>query len=229
MKRLIRVIPMLCALLLLAAGACLPHLAGRIADYRLSREVVRREDARISLPLSRPPDLLWAMQLFSARQSQIELKDGYRMTREEVQRAALEAAIGVGLIRDNALSVYPEITPMLLVSRRTPDPSGVFWRCQWGDGVGESLWLDDISGKMVAFQRRIGTPFLVETDETLFTIVTDPIQEIEAFCRLYYPVRDVQISENGEEDYTLTFIRDGGDESLAVSVRRRAEWLYFNL
>ncbi len=236
------ILAVLCTLLLVAAGACLPQVVSRLLDRRLWRETTKREDAYVSLLLSQTPDLFRTLELFRTQHSEILLSEGYRMTEQEVKDAAAGALtefLTPSLQEDGAVYVHPKVTPVLLTGGEAPALSGVFWHCVWEDGIGEDevLWLDDESGKMVAYQGYLRQPTFVESEYLIAYAVGTPedaARQVAEFCRRYYPVDDVQLAlektDVDGERYSLVLSKgsDGRTETCSVPLGLRDGWISFN-
>lgn len=252
---LYRTAPVLCTLLIFAAGAYMPQLVSLAVDHRMEEQVVQREDMHVSLVLSQTGDLFQTLDLFDARQPQIKLAEGYRMSAEEAAYAAAEVAdkingAGIGpemektYGSDQAYS-FSEITPVLIANKEDPSLSGVFWRCTRTEDPGGfmTLWLDDRSGKMVAFQgslRSVGAAKNTWEDVGSVAVYNfyspdDVAEDIAEFCRDYYPVANVGVqsdAQNGSySDYTLMLLGKNGDatDMYSVSLRMRGVYVNFNL
>lgn len=241
MKRLVKIAPVLCTLLLLALGAYMPHLASLVLDRRLEQAVTLREDAQVSLELSQAPDFFELLELFQRDHSLIELTEGSRMTATEAQSAAIAALLALKL-DGMVLHDVPETTPVLLTSKGTPGLSGIFWRCIWTGDDQAVLWLDDQTGLMVGFQGQFDMTTFVTVKEYLTLnqeLSREAAAKLQEYCELYYPSDGAEMTLNAEEkyacDYTLTLYREetADDSTLAatcdIPVRTRGEWLFFNL
>lgn len=231
-KKLRNILALCCTLLLLAFGVLMPRLTSSVLDRRLAQEVLQRENAAVSLVLAQELDFLQALALFSAQTTQVELSGGSRMTAEEAAAAAIDALLE--LPTATAVFAAPEATPYLVTDRDVPGRSAVFWRCAWdGDDGKEVLWLDDQTGRMVAYQGRTGMSksFAVPSDGT----VPEAVSKIVDYCRKYYPVQDASV-EAAEQDgaYRVLLVEAGKQgESAALTytipLRLWDNWIYFNL
>lgn len=242
MKRNAGRIPIICTLLLLGLGFQMPRLAAAVFDHRLAGEVTPMENAGVSLTLAQEADFFQTLALFAEAPTQIVLQEGYRMTAETAQDAAVNIMAALG--NADAAKVSPEVMPLLLSSRSTPGLSGVFWRCQWDgkDGDQEALWLDDQSGRMVSARYRAlprtsvsGSAMAVSTDE-----IQMAAERILAYCREHYPVSTVGLAtadtsaqtqgDGNGESYLMTLVRerDGEAETFSLSLDLYENWLYFS-
>ena len=150
------------ALLVVALGFLMPHIAAVVQDQALARDVRRIENAAVSLELAQkaaePQELglIESLDLFSLACSAEELEEGRHTSAVKAARAATE--LGVFLpadvfdeeLLDDDSSVLPDdVTPFLLSDKY--GRSGIYWRCGWEDFPGESVWVDDQNGKIVGF------------------------------------------------------------------------------
>ena len=242
MTRVWTIAAILFTLLLLMSSAFMPPLAFFILDHQLENEMMQKENADVSLVLSQNLDFFRALDLFRNQQSQIELTEGYRMTEEDVSASAHAMILFFG----NVYSA-PEVTPVLITSQESIGLSGVYWRCVWRDTAGgqEILWLDVQSGQMVGFQGRVMVSSRAVDDEAkgnYLVIYEELLSVMVDFCRAYYPVDDVDLTDQSLATFTqsddpvldnkeiiLTRKQDDLVETYRISVRLRGDLLYFNL
>lgn len=234
--------PIVCTLLLLGLGLQMPRLAAAAFDHRLAGEITPMENAGVSLMLAQETDFFQTLALFAEAPTQIVLQEGYRMTAETAQDAAVNIMAALG--NADAAKVSPEVTPLLLSSKSTLGLTGVFWRCEWNgkDGYQEALWLDDQSGEMVSARYRVlpsasvsGSAAAVSSDESEMAAV-----RMLAYCREYYPVSTVGLAaaetsaqtqgDGTGESYLVTLVRerDGEAETFYLSLDLYENWLYFS-
>lgn len=233
MKQKSSVLPLLGTLLLLALAACLPRLTALALDRRLEQEVVQREDAYISLALAEEQDLFQTLALFRTRQAEISLSVGSRMTEAEAKTAAaaLRAELRAAAFAEGPdAAALPVVTPMLVTGGEAPSFSGIFWYCTWR---GESLWLDDESGKVVAFVLR-ATPFaLVETGEPDSAILVTSQPQAAAvtdFLRSHYEAEALLLEDNERSGNYLVTLTPGGDQTTCtLPLLVQDGWLLFNV
>lgn len=260
MKRILNIIPIMFTLIFLGVGLYMPHLTSLVLDYQLKQEITQRENSHISLVLPESSDFFYTLELFDINQSQIELIEGYRMLKSDVINTAIETMVKITngnmkstmiVVKDKDINEYtsispiiyllPEVTPVLIANKDIPSLSGVFWHCVWSDENGkEILWLDDKTGKMVAFQGKMILPSISENetryvkidDEASFDKIASAISE---FCQSYYPIDDVMLKLEEENssfsNYTLTLIRNnnGQIDTHNISLSFRDEMIYFNM
>lgn len=244
MKQKRSVLPLLGTLLLLALAACLPRLTALALDRRLEQEVVQREDAYISLALAEEQDLFQTLALFRTRQAEISLSAGSRMTEAEAKTAAaaLRAELRAAAFAEEPdAAALPVVTPMLVTGGEAPSFSGIFWYCTWR---GESLWLDDESGKVVAFVLR-ATPFaLVETGEPDSAILVETGRPNSAilvtsqpqaaavtdFLRSHYEAEALLLEDNERSGNYLVTLTPGGEQTTCtLPLLVQDGWLLFNV
>lgn len=229
MKQLNRIGPVLGTLLLLALGANMPRLASAALDHSLGQELIQRENGSASLALATKTDFFQTLQIFQSRYAQVELPEGYHLTAQEAEAAAIEAVLELGM--SGTVYETPEVTPVLLTSKEGADLSGVFWHCAWvgTDGAPEVLWLDDQSGTMVSFQLKVGSTMTYVSKD----IVPDEVVETAEFCRLNYPVDNAILAFEtaGKTDsyYKLTLTQEEEALNHTLFLRWSPGWLYFNI
>lgn len=242
MKRNTGRIPIVCTLLLLGLGLQMPRLAAAAFDHRLAGEITPMENAGVSLTLAQETDFFQTLALFAEAPTQIVLQEGYHMTAETAQDAAVNIMAALG--NADAAKVSPEVMPLLLSSKSTLGLTGVFWRCEWNgkDGYQEALWLDDQSGEMVSARYRAlphtsvsGSAAAVSTDEIQMAAV-----RMLEYCREHYPVSAVGLAaaetsaqtagDGSGESYLMTLVRerDGETETFSLSLDLYENWLYFS-
>lgn len=242
MKRNTGRIPIVCTLLLLGLGLQMPRLAAAAFDHRLAGEITPMENAGVSLTLAQETDFFQTLALFAEAPTQIVLQEGYHMTAETAQDAAVNIMAALG--NADAAKVSPEVMPLLLSSKSTLGLTGVFWRCEWNgkDGYQEALWLDDQSGEMVSARYRAlprtsvsGSAAAVSTDEIQMAAV-----RMLEYCREHYPVSAVGLAaaetsaqtagDGSGESYLMTLVRerDGETETFCLSLDLYENWLYFS-
>lgn len=242
MKRNTGRMPIVCTLLLLGLGLQMPRLAAAAFDHRLAGEITPMENAGVSLTLAQETDFFQTLALFAEAPTQIVLQEGYHMTAETAQDAAVNIMAALG--NADAAKVSPEVMPLLLSSKSTLGLTGVFWRCEWNgkDGYQEALWLDDQSGEMVSARYRAlphtsvsGSAAAVSTDEIQMAAV-----RMLEYCREHYPVSAVGLAaaetsaqtagDGSGESYLMTLVRerDGETETFSLSLDLYENWLYFS-
>lgn len=154
------------ALLLVALGFLMPHIAAAYQDRSLEGDVRRMENAPVSLALAQElvdlPELslLQSLDLFLVHDTVVELEEGRYTSEEE----ALQVAYEVWEILD--LDAYfgfdtsqpTEAVPFLLSDK--DGRSGVFWRCGWRYRPGEEVWIDDQHGCLAGFCIKPNNPAL---------------------------------------------------------------------
>ncbi len=251
MKRLIQSGPVILTLLLLFLGVNMPRLTSLFLDRRLEGETVQREDNYVSLKLEEDRDFFQTLDLFQSVHSQVVLSEGYRMSAEEVQKAASDIWLKLSL--SDMVYMTPDVTPILITSKDSPALSGVYWLCvsEGEKGFQSILWLDDQSGEMVAFQSR------VKQSDSSSNMFDEAAMKTAEYCRLYYPVDTVKLAldtvetdnesyikirENDsigiatamaeyDTNYTVKLIRsqDGLDDIYTVSLRFKQDWIIFHM
>ena len=180
MRILRKSIPFLCILLLFGLGISLPNIGAWLIDHQLEQEVTTQEDHMDALALSQPLSLTETLLLMAGSRTAIEVEDNYKMTPEEVAKSVADALMeleSVGIVMPAANNM--EMTPMLLTSKTETGLSGIFWHCTWKDSDVEenSIWLDDMTGLMVAFRGNVGETELIP-EQVGLTLVK--------FCERYY-------------------------------------------
>lgn len=210
----------LCTLLMLALGCVLPRLSAIAQDQRLVREVIEREEPQIALTLENPGVLLETMALMEQPHTELRLSEGGRMTKVEAQDSAAalrEKLAGLGLVGSTPAGP-PESEVLLIASREEKVHTAILWRCFWReDGDSFILWLDDESGKLVAFQGVLNGG----ASAVAMKGRADTLSLVAEFCRSYYgdyevgkPVDPFLALSGGEELY---FIPISDDEVLYQS------------
>ncbi len=248
MNRASRIVPVLATGLLVALGASTPLIASLAVDRQLEQQTSRWDVGGVSLVLSQDDDPFQALELFSSDHSQVELNGGSAMGADEAAQAAAEAAGELLLTvpaREEVVAV-----PMLFATSRTPASSGVFWCCTWGDG--NVLWVDDQSGRMVAFAGWVGPSSLYAVDSPFHEAVFSVLE----YCEARYSVDSVKYDyemeqgsaaarmDDAEQDddvavdddvvsarFTVDLVRteDGRREQCSVPLALEGEWLFFNM
>lgn len=256
MKKAAHIVPVLLTVLLVAVGAGIPLIASSFVDRQLEHETKQWEDTSVSLVLSQEGDFFQTLELFrSDDHSQVELSEGESMTAEEAMKAAAGAAVQLELTvpAQEELSV----TPMLFASSGTPVSSGIFWYCMWSDGDSQTvLWIDDQSGRVVAFDGWVGPSELYAVDSPFHEAVFSVLE----YCQTQYPIDSLEYDldqATGKEDgataldgeavvegeateanvyqrfasYTVILSRsvDGLSEECALPLILDGERIYFNL
>lgn len=186
MKRMASVAAVLCTAALVALGAALPGLAVNALDRQLERESTERDNGAAALALGETADLLQMLDLFGSSPSEVELAEGVRLDEEGALQAAEELIDAVGAKPFAPDSAHA--SPVLITGTSTGAPSGIVWICTGNQSAGdaqESVWIDDASGKAVAFFLQTGNTTLVVSEDGL-------PEEIESLLSYY--------RENGEID-----------------------------
>ena len=229
MRRLARVLPVLCTLLLLGLGASMPRLASLALDRRLEREITRLDDPTVSLELTQGPDYFQALALARTQSTMIQLTEGRRMTQEEAVAAALELLQALAL--DGGVYTIDQAMPVLLSSRDVPGLTGVFWQCIFLDGKGRGsfILLDDQSGLPVSFTLPAGAATVSYVSGGFAEAAMDAAE----YCRIHFPVSTVKLAAAGDgTNYTLTLYREeageGLDTSAVIQLYLDDGWLSFN-
>lgn len=252
----VRIVPVLLVALLVAVGASIPLIASSFVDRQLQHETKQWEDTSVSLVLSQEEDFFQTLELFRSHdRSQVELPGGEGMTAEEAMKAAASAAVQLELTvpAPDGLSA----TPMLFASSGAPVSSGIFWCCTWGDGDSQTvLWIDDQSGRVVAFDGWVGPSELYAADSPFHEAVFSVLE----YCQTQYPIDSLEydLDQAAEKDnaaissdggvvvegeaaeanvyqrfasYTVVLSRsvDGLTEECALPLMLDGERIYFNL
>lgn len=198
MRKALRAVPILLTVLFVAVGACIPLVASQLVDRQLEYETKHWEDTSVSLVLSQEGDFFQTLELFRSDHSQVELSEGEAMTVEEVREAAMNAALLLAL--QAPMQEELRVVPILFASSGTPVSSGIFWRCTWFvNETQTTLWLDDRSGRMVAFESWVGTSDLYASDSPFHEAVFSVLE----YCQTQYPVDSV------DYDFDLAFAEEG--------------------
>ena len=237
MRWLRRAAPAVCTLALVALGAGLPYLSALVLDGRLERETVRREDLHVSLDMARETDFFEMLALIGGEMSVVDLPEGRGMTEEEARKAAMAAR--EKLPGPGGVSLDPEVTPLLVTSKTAPELSGVFWNCVWDEkGEKEQLWLDDQTGRTVAFSLRMGDGAFVSKDATVAEAerYAQALEQAVDFLRAEYPVDAVMCGQVGGDEksavryyrITLWVRQDGRETGYEVPLWMEEDRLYFN-
>lgn len=227
MKRILKLTPVLCILLLLALGVNMPLLVSFAVDRQMEKEIVQREDAYTSLSLAEERDFFQTLSLFHSAGSQVFLSEGYHMTTAEAEEVSKEIMMELSF-SDMIYTVF-EIKPVLLASKDTAGDSGVYWRCVFGSDseVQGILWLDDQTGKMVAYRTRFFSTDLTPYSNPFHNAVIKTAE----YCHQQYPVDEVKmasgiLSETDSSSYAkvdvesnenyITIIKENDGRSIEV-------------
>lgn len=260
-KKIFALVPVLCTLLLLGIGVSMPSLASAFLDYRLKQDVTQREDIQVSLDLTQSMDFFNTLMNFDIGQSHIEMTDGYRMTLTEAKTEAFRLIQQINRVfteygvegwdgyhvepsgDDDPADSYPAALPLLIANIQFPSQSGIFWECSWtwpDSDEQTTLWLDDQSGRLVAFYGSFRTNSSTSSHDYIKEYPSEKIAAATAdFCESYYHVNSVQaVQRPVAEDpsqfdpllYELDFTRKTGDDTLSFSIPLdlRYDRLYFN-
>lgn len=245
-----RALPVLLTTTVVAVGAGIPLFASEFMDRQLEHETKRWEDTSVSLVLSQEGDFFQTLELFRSDHSQVELTEGEAMDAEKAREAAQYAAalLALGI----PMEEEPSVVPMLFASSGAPVSSGIFWYCTWGvDQEQTQLWIDDQSGRMVAFESPIAPSELYAADSPFHEAAFNVLE----YCQTQYPIEslDYEVDQDvvggetpaaaegsvGEDlqtterfaTYLVTLSRtvDGRIEACPVIMRLDGERLFFNL
>ena len=203
------------ALLVVALGFMMPHIAAAYQDRSLEGDVWRMENAPVSLALVEEMveipelNLLQSLELFSFWSEGVPLEDGQKTSKEEALRIASEVVEYLrGLPMING---YPDEAIPLLVTNAN-GRSGIFWRCGWVGHEDEAIWIDDAHSNLAGFVLRgDGDPI---TEDIIGIMIC------EHFFPSYVDASLIRSGDGGE--YWIRLSQDGEVIFLTVEIPESA-------
>ena len=205
---------LLFTLALIALGAAMPWLAGRMQDAGMSRQQERLELNAVSLTLREGAGVAPILRLLSGGYSSIPWTGETGRTEEEVHMAALElirALDQAGLlpVGDRERLEWSEFRaePILLIGEN--GSTALAWDCDWDDTEIYYIKVDDASGKAVQIAvSRLTYWEEAETETKLWAekageltvsmeegVMLEQVKKWVAFLEEYYGIVSVNLTE----------------------------------
>ncbi len=222
------------ALLVVALGFLMPHIAAAVQDRGLEGDVWEKENAAVSLTLAQEIvdlpelDLLERLDLFSLVSSTVKLEEGRNTTAIQAARASTELGVFLAadvfdeeLFDDDSNMLPDDVTPYLLSDKY--GRSGIYWRCSWEAFPGESVWVDDQSRKIVGFCLRCPDIDLSMDDFSIASLC-------EFICTWLYNAENLYKIQSlvASEDTQMTALTRGLDSAF-ITLHKTDEYLCFNI
>lgn len=216
------------ALLVVALGFLMPHIAAAYQDRSLEGDVWEKENAAVSIELVRDltdlPELDTAqsLDLFSLVASAVELEEGFHLDAVDAARAVgvLQVILPADVfLEENSfgMELLPdEVVPYLLSD--VYGRSGVYWRCGWEGHPNDAVWVDDQNCKIVGFCLHVSDFPFIPLNTEMGSLVSMSL----------YPEGGVPQVIWADQD-SMTFIVTLDDDAVTLTLRREGSYYFFNI
>ena len=212
------------ALLVVALGFLMPHIAAAYQDRSLEGDVRQMVNAPVSLALAEEMveipelNLLHSLELLSCFSQGVPLEDGQKTSRETALRVANEVVEYLRPFPHGGEAGPPDEAIPLLVTDAN-GRSGIFWRCGWTGNEDEAIWIDDAHSNLAGFAIR-GDDYTPLTEEIIGIVI----------CEQFFPgYVDASLIVTDDDEYFIELTQDGETILLRVEAYpKRDGYLVFN-
>lgn len=200
------------ALLVVAMGFLMPHIAAAYQDRSLEGDVWEKENAAVSLELAEEIVELQDFDLLETLDLCAHMLGGPALEAGRNTSAAGALRIANELVKYMVLDTFFDIQDVLPMDEAIPllvtdsnGRSGIMWQCIWTEDPHQSVWIDDEHGNLAGFCLRADNPLPLE-------IVCSVICE-----KFLPPYLEHEVFTTDDGYYWIRLTSDSGTIDLPVS------------